>query len=269
MNSPVRLIASDLDGTLFGADHQLSARTIEALRAAHEAGIPVVAATGRSSRSVVPRLRPAGVIHVAVCSNGSLIHDLPNDETMMRFPIEPGHVERFFEALAQLDLDLSFCWETDRGNGWDADFADIAAEHSDLEGELHVPERPTASLAVTKIMVRHREIFREALMAELGPHIPHGLTMSCSGVEFVEVTGAGVDKAAGLRHLCAEWGIAAGEVVAFGDNHNDAPMLAWAGTGVAMANGSDAAKSVADEVIGHHADDAVADRIESIVAAVR
>lgn len=264
----MRLIASDLDGTLFGVDHQLTARTIEALRAAHDAGIRVVAATGRSSRSVVPRLRPAGVIDVAVCSNGSLIHDLPNDETIMRFPIEPAHVERFFDALAALDLDLSFCWETDRGNGWDDGFADIAALHSDLEGERQMPERPTAAVAVTKIMVRHREIVREELMAELGPHIPHGLTMSCSGVEFVEVTGPGVDKAAGLRHLCAEWGIAADEVVAFGDNHNDAPMLTWAGTGVAMANGSDTAKAAADEVIGHHADDAVAARIEAIVASI-
>lgn len=264
----MRLIASDLDGTLFGTDHQLSARTIEALRAAHDAGIRVVAATGRSSRSVVPRLRPAGVIDVAVCSNGSLIHDLSSDETMMRFPIEPDHVEGFFEALAILDLDLSFCWETDRGNGWDDGFADIAALHSDLEGDLDVPERPGTADAVTKIMVRHDRFVREELMAEIAPHIPHGLTMSCSGVEFVEVTGAGVDKAAGLRHLCAEWGIAAEEVVAFGDNHNDAPMLAWAGTGIAVANASDTARSVADDVIGHHAHDAVAEHIESIVATV-
>lgn len=268
MDTPVRLIASDLDGTLFDADHQLSERTIEALRGAHDAGIRVVAATGRSSRSAVPRLRPAGVIDVAVCSNGSLIHDLPNDRTITRFPIEPDHVERFFAVLDAVDLELAFCWETDRGNGWDVGFADIAVLHGDLEGELHVPDRPTTSDAVTKIMVRHRAIVREALMGELAPHIPHGLTMSCSGVEFVEVTAAGVDKAAGLRHVCAEWGIAADEVVAFGDNHNDAPMLAWAGRGIAVANASDSARSAADDVIGHHADDAVAEHIESIVASL-
>ena len=268
MDAPLRLIATDLDGTLFDADHRLSTRTIDALRAAHAVGIRVVAATGRSSRSTVPRLRPAGVIDVAVCSNGSLIHDLASDETIERFPIEPDHVARFFEALAMLDLDLSFCWETDRGNGWDDGFADVAALHSDLDGGLVVPERPGASDAVTKIMVRHHRFVREELMAEIAPHIPHGLTMSCSGVEFVEVTGAGVDKAAGLQHLCAAWGIAADEVIAFGDSHNDAPMLAWAGTGIAVANASDTARSVADDVIGHHADDAVAEHIESIVASV-
>jgi Cof subfamily protein (haloacid dehalogenase superfamily) len=266
VSAPVRLIASDLDGTLFGADHQLSTRTIVALRAAHAAGIRVVAATGRSSTSAVPRLQPAGVVDVAVCSNGSLIHDVARDETILRFPIEPPHVARFFRALSALDPDLSFCWETDRGNGWDAAFADIAAVHADLEGRLDVPGRPGAADTVTKIMVRHPELRREALMAELRPHIPHGLTMSCSGVEFVEVTGPGVDKAAGLRRVCEMWGIAAHEVVAFGDNHNDAPMLAWAGHGVAVENASASAKVVADEVIGHHADDAVADYIETIVA---
>jgi Cof subfamily protein (haloacid dehalogenase superfamily) len=269
VSTPVRLIASDLDGTLFGADHQLTTRTIEALRAAHAAGIRVVAATGRSSTSVVPRLAPAGVVEVAVCSNGSLIHDVARDETVLRFPIEPPHVVRFFEALSMIDPDLSFCWETDRGNGWDAAFADIAAEHSDLEGVLHVPDRPDATATVTKIMVRHPELMREELMAELLPYLPDELTMSCSGVEFVEVTGAGVDKAAGLRHVCEMWGVAAEEVVAFGDNHNDVSMLRWAGRGVAVQNASHSAKAAADDVIGHHAIDAVAEHIEAIVAAAR
>ena len=53
---PVRMIASDLDGTLLGADGQLSARTIGALRAAREVGIVVVAATGRAPTSSMPRL---------------------------------------------------------------------------------------------------------------------------------------------------------------------------------------------------------------------
>jgi Cof subfamily protein (haloacid dehalogenase superfamily) len=233
---------------------------------AHAAGITIVAATGRSSRSTVPLLAPAGVVDVAVCSNGSLFHDVARDETLLRFAIEPRHVEQFFAALSALGSDLSFCWETDRGNGWDRAFAHIADAHADLEGSLDVPERPTESSMVTKIMVRHPELMREDLMHELRPHIPHDLTVSCSGVEFVEVTAPGVDKAAGLRHLCATWGIDASEVLAFGDNHNDASMLAWAGRGVAVGNASESAKAVADHVIGNHADDAVAEHIEALLS---
>jgi hydroxymethylpyrimidine pyrophosphatase-like HAD family hydrolase len=92
------------------------------------------------------------------------------------------------------------------------------------------------------------------------------LTVSTSGVQFVEVTGEGITKASALAHLCTDWGIEPAQVIAFGDNHNDAAMLKWAGHGVAMGNGSSLALEAADEVIGSNADDAVAVFIESLLA---
>jgi hydroxymethylpyrimidine pyrophosphatase-like HAD family hydrolase len=52
----------------------------------------------------------------------------------------------------------------------------------------------------------------------------------------LEVAAYGVSKASALTRLCAEWGIAPEEVVAFGDAPNDLPMLSWAGTAYAVAN---------------------------------
>lgn len=267
MTDRVDLIASDLDGTLFGTDHRLSARTIAAVRSAHDNGIRVVAATGRSSTSAVPRLRSAGVITTAICSNGSLIHDLESDTTIDRFPIDPDHVDRFFGTLTGIDPRYSFCWETDHGNGWDDAFADIAFAHEDLGDVAGLDHRPTAEHRTTKIMVRHPDHTQEALRDVLVPLIPDPLTVSCSGVQFVEVTAAGVNKSSGLQVVCERWSIDPASVVAFGDNHNDVEMLAWAGRGVAVSNASASAKAVADEVIGHHATDSVAAHIESIVAA--
>ena len=249
--SPVKLIASDLDGTLFGADHTLSERTIAAIRSAHEAGIRVVAATGRSFTSAVPRLRPAGVIGHAVCSNGSLVHDVVANVTEHRFPIDPVHVARFFAAdVIEIGNDS---------------FADIAFTHDDLGATPTLVGRPQSHHRTTKLMVQHPYFEQDELRARLLPHLVDPLNVSCSGVEFVEVTGHGVDKSTGLSHLCDRWGISAREVVAFGDNHNDVGMLLWAGHGVAMGNAADSAIEVADEVIGDHRDDAVAVYIESIV----
>ena len=50
------VIASDLDGTLFGPDHELSDHTVDVLRSARQAGWMVVAATGRAPRSAMERL---------------------------------------------------------------------------------------------------------------------------------------------------------------------------------------------------------------------
>lgn len=265
--SHVKLIASDLDGTLFGADHTLSERTIVAIRSAHEAGIRVVAATGRSFTSAVPRLRPAGVVGHAVCSNGSLVHDVVANVTEHRFPIDPDHVARFFDLVTSLDPLHSLSWETDHGNGWDDSFADIAFTHDDLGATPTLVGRPQSHHRTTKLMLQHPYFEQDELRARLMPHLVDPLNVSCSGVEFVEVTGTGVDKSTGLAHLCDRWGISAEEVVAFGDNHNDVGMLAWAGHGVAMGNAADSAIEAADEVIGDHRDDAVAMYIESIVEA--
>jgi|TARA_B110000238_G_scaffold24899_1_gene24050 Cof subfamily protein (haloacid dehalogenase superfamily) len=263
--SDVRLIACDLDGTLFGPDHLLSQRTIAAVQHAVAAGIHVVAATGRSTTSAVPRLRPAEVITTAVCSNGSLIHDMLSSETI-RFPIDPAHVNRFFAALTAIDDRYAFCWETDHGNGWDKSFCDIAAIHEDLGDVPGLATRPTGEHHTTKLMVRHPEITQEALRDNLVPLLVDPLTVSTSGVQFVEVTGEGITKASALAHLCTDWGIDPAQVIAFGDNHNDAAMLTWAGHGVAMGNASIFATEAADEVIGTNAENAVAVFIESLLA---
>lgn len=262
---PVRLIASDLDGTLFGPDHHLTPRTVDAVQAAVGAGIHVVAATGRSTTSAVPRLAPVEVIDTAVCSNGSLIHDLPTATTTDRFPIDPAMVDRLLAAVSAIDDRFAFCWETDHGNGWDDAFDDIAFIHEDLGEERGLDRRPIPTDRTTKIMVRHPEITQEELREFLVPRLADPLTVSTSGVQFVEITAVGVDKAYAVAELCARWGIDRSEVVAFGDNHNDAALLGWAGHGIAMGNGSPSARAAADDVIGTNADDAVARWIEALL----
>ena len=60
--------------------------------------------------------------------------------------------------------------------------------------------RPPAVRARRRWAFLQGEILLEALTVELAPHLPHGLRMSFSGVEVVEVRAIGVDKAKGLRH---------------------------------------------------------------------
>lgn len=261
----VRMIASDLDGTLLGADGQLSDRTVGALRAARDAGIVVVAATGRAPTSSMPRLAPHDVVDHLVASNGSLIHDVATDTTTHRFPIDARHLAQLFAALDAAIDGLAYCWEHDDGYGWDPDFADIAAEHEDLQG--HGPQaRPNGDALVTKLMVRHDTLVRGELRDALLPHLPVPLNIGSSGVEFVEVTAVDVHKASALDHLAGTYGIEPTDVVAFGDNLNDIEMLTWAGRGIAVDNAQPAVRDVADHVIGHHADDAVAEFVERMLA---
>ena len=260
----MRAIASDLDGTLFGPDHQLTGRTIGALRAARAAGWVVIAATGRNPTSAMARFAQNDIIDVLVASNGSLVHDPVTDTTTDRFAIDPAHLSALFSSLDAGFEGLSYCWELAEGSAWDDDFDDIARAHEDLL--MHGPgPRPNGEHPVTKVMVRHFDLVGQALAEELQPLLPAPLTLGCSGVDFVEITGVGVDKSRALAHVIAPLGLGADDVIAFGDNHNDVQMLSWAGHGVAVANAVDAAKDAADEIIGHHGDDSVAAYIESLL----
>ena len=260
----VRLIASDLDGTLFGLDHQLSAYTVDVLRETRAAGIRVIASTGRAPLSAGERVGRRGVVDTLVCSNGSIVHDPATGETVDRFPIDPDHLVALFASLDGAIDGLSYCWELADSYGWDAGFSHIGERHADTFA-YGVAERPGPDDAVTKVMVAHPELKRTELRDALLPHLAAPLTLGCSGVEFVEVTGEGVNKAATVAGVAARMGIDATDTIAFGDNANDLELLTWAGLGVAVENALDETKAAADLVIGHHADDAVATFIASLL----
>ena len=89
-----------------------------------------------------------------------------------------------------------------------------------------------------------------------------GEVTASGGLQLVEISAPGVTKATSLAALCEERAIPAERVVAFGDARNDLAMLAWAGTGVAMADAHPSVREVADEVTGTNGEDGVAAWIE-------
>lgn len=86
-----------------------------------------------------------------------------------------------------------------------------------------------------------------------------------TGSESVDIIPAGISKATGLVHLAEKFNIEPSQVLAFGDNLNDLEMLTYAGTAIAMSNAREEVKKVADEVIGHHDEQAVLAYLENIV----
>jgi hydroxymethylpyrimidine pyrophosphatase-like HAD family hydrolase len=83
---------------------------------------------------------------------------------------------------------------------------------------------------------------------------------------FLEVSHPSVHKAATVEALLADSGIAAVEVVAFGDMPNDLELIRWAGLGVAVANAHPALRAAADEVTASNDDDGVALVIERVLS---
>lgn len=264
----VKLIATDLDGTLLGPAATLSPRTLDALHLARRAGVVVAAATGRGWQSTVQVLEPDPVIRHAVCSNGALQFDRASGEIVRFDAIDQPAVAVAAATVRACVDDVGMGWELSDGTfGWDEVFLDHNPALELRDGHRRVDELPVHDppAAVLKMLVSARGLGEEQLYERLHPHMPDDVETTASGISFVEITGRGVHKAMALQVLCDDLGIAAADVVAFGDNRNDVAMLGWAGRGYAMANAHPAALEAADHEAPHHAEDGVARVIESLL----
>ncbi|MCP3976582.1 MAG: Cof-type HAD-IIB family hydrolase [bacterium] len=262
----IRLIASDLDGTLLAPSGQLSPRAIAAIEAAASAGIRVVAATGRTYRSAEHRLRSAPQIQTMVCSNGALVYDLHRNRVDRVRPISGDQLRETFAFLRSRIPELRFGWETAGGFGLEPDFGtkpgDAAYDSSLIGGPQRVEDIDEA----VKAFIAHPEVEQVDLQRLVGPELPASMNGATSGARFIEVTAAGVDKGTTVAALAAEWGFERGEVLALGDQMNDEPLLRWAGVSVAMGNARAEVKEIAASVTAPCAEDGAAQVIEAAAA---
>ncbi len=267
----LRLVATDLDGTLLRDDLSTSRRTRAALDAARRAGVLVVPVTARQPIGVRHIAEDAGFEEWAICSNGSLGIHLTTGELLFEEPITVAAQQRLVAALAERVPGLLHVSVRDGGEGFVAQegyaalarFEDHKRDVSTMGGHTLVEVLAEPSL---KLVVRHPELGVPELLRAARELGHDDVALTHSGAPFLEVMAAGVDKAWGVARLCERLGIDREDVVAFGDAPNDVEMLAWAGHGVAVANAVPEAREAADEVTASNEDDGVALVLERLLA---
>lgn len=236
-----RLIATDLDGTLLRDDKSVSDRTIAALAAAEEAGIEVFFVTGRPSRwmdVVSDHVHGHGL---AICANGAAVVDLRAGGKLLEVrALERGIALDVVRTLRDAAPGTSFAVELTTGIHYEPDYPpfhlDPGATVATAE-KLLDEDHPDAGAPVIKLLAHHPELTPDAflILARTAAGELASFTRS-SPTALLEVSGLGVSKASTLALCCAQRGISADEVVAFGDMPNDVEMLTWAGTSYAMGN---------------------------------
>ncbi|MFI6129982.1 HAD family hydrolase [Micromonospora sp. NPDC051141] len=266
MGEPPRLVASDIDGTLLRDDRTLSPRTARVLDRIAAAGTPVVLVTGRPIRWLKLVYDQLAAPLPAICANGAVVYDPAADEVLRADPLAPELLAEVARRLRAEVPGVSFAVEIVDSRQmrheshyplrWDADADAIRAVES--------PEELLAAPAV-KLLVRAGEqdpdVFVRVVAGAL-EGLAEATHSSYSGL--IEVSAAGVTKAAGLAWYAARLGIDERDVLAFGDMPNDVPMLTWAGRAVAVANAHPAVREIADEVTGANTEDGVAAYLEKV-----
>lgn len=243
--SQVRLIAMDVDGTLYDRPGTISEVNLSALHAAQEKGVVVAIATGRTPANMLMSTRELGLFCPVVGSNGTHVVDENNRLLFEHVMDHKAAVEAQYR-LSQLDTEYNvvtrdtLCMSR-ADNSYKLNTAECAKLASYGQQCLFGPEHAKAC-AREKVnkMFAYNCADIEAVRRALSD-IP-GIYLSRSGNDNVEIMPVGADKALGVRALASHYGISMNDVMTMGDEMNDYEMISAAGWGVAMGNAVPALK---------------------------
>lgn len=268
---PIRLIATDVDGTLLTSGHEISPRTLAAFEAARDAGVAVVAASGRQPYSIGAIVRDTVLAGSVIGSNGAVAVELATREVLFEETIDVDAQRGFAEQMLERFPKLRFASVRSAGDEYVAEHEYAGLEDPGAELALWPVSHRRGSLddvlarPSLKLVMRDDVTSPEKLLVVARRLGIDGVHPTTSGAPFLEAGRAGVSKATAVRRFSEARGIEAGEVVAFGDNVNDIEMLEWAGLGVAMGNGAPATKAAADRVTATNDADGLAMIIEELL----
>jgi len=265
----MRLVASDIDGTILGHDGKISDRTVRAFHACRDAGVELVFVTGRPPRWLHPLQEQLGHAGTVICSNGAVVWDLEADRMVSARALELDAVFEARRIIQRLRPSALFAAETLTGFHLEPGF--LGTGSSGLLAEFTpAPLQDTLSAddAVVKFLAVVRDGTADEFLAEVTPAVAHlaAATHSAPNIALLELSLPGVNKAVTLAEYAASLGIEAQDVVAFGDMPNDIEMLRWAGHGYAMASGHPEAIRAAGRQAPHFDDDGVAQVLEAKLA---
>ena len=260
----VRLVATDLDGTLLHTDGTVTRRTREVIDELDRRGVTVVFVTGRPVRWMDALWQHVGEHGLAICSNGAVLYDVARHEIADVRPVPRQVGLTAADAIRDAVPGTSFAVERTDGFGMEPGFPRRPQESEVVAldvGELDEVHNDR----VVKLLALHPEADPADYWRRVESAAGHLLTTTWSSAgALVEMSGPGVTKASTLGLLCRERGIAAAEVVAFGDMPNDLALLEWAGTSYAMGNAHPSVRECARHVAPRNDEDGVAQVLEQL-----
>jgi Cof subfamily protein (haloacid dehalogenase superfamily) len=249
--SKYKLIAFDVDDTLLTTEKVISPKTKQALLNAQKNGIKLCVASGRLPYGVKPYAEELDVLNNGgyyLGFNGGAVLNSGN-ELIGRTYLDSKYIEPVYEVLRPTNV-------TTMVHKGDIIYADRKVnDYTHIEPDvIGLPLNLVDDIAefvdwkLHKILLCGEPGELKEVESKLKAKFADDVDIYLSAPWFLEVMPNGVNKGLGVEKVCADMGISMDEVMAFGDNYNDIPMLEMAGLGIAMGNAEDEVKNSADYV---------------------
>ena len=256
----IKLIASDMDGTLLNHNHKIPKENVKLINFAKNQGIEFVVATGRAYYEALPALNEENINCDVISFNGGVVYD-KNGNIISITPMLPKDLYYTIEILKSFDISYQLYTkntiyttsiETDinayidliRSNGYEPDVEHLRAEAqqklevgyiTEVENiELYLNEKENPPIKIIAISNDISKLENAAKLLSENTSI----SVTSSGANNIEIMHKNATKGTSLKEIAKIYGINLENAVAIGDNLNDQAMLDIVGYSVAMKNGN-------------------------------
>ena len=243
-----KIVFTDLDGTIVHKNN-ISLQTKDAVSYLKGNDIKFSIATGRHHTAVMKFVNELEITDPVICGNGAYIFNPVTKEILSVSYMDSKAAEQVLDVAFLLKVDFllytkDFIYGTKqpiekvrKNMGSSVEVKEVA------DGEME--KLPLNEIFKILIMEDDEDIMQNVISSLIG--IEHVQTVQ-SRRDFLDVGAIGINKGAAIQKVCELLGIPIESSVAFGDEDNDLEMLRTAGVGVAMKNGTLAAKKSANIV---------------------
>ncbi|RIO04010.1 HAD family phosphatase [Mammaliicoccus sciuri] len=266
----IKLIATDMDGTLLNAAHEVSNENYEAIKYAQSKGITVVIATGRAFYEANSPIEKTDLTLPYICLNGAEVRDeefnIVHTSKLTRPLINKitgvlNKEDIYYQVYTNFGIytedpekDLEIYVDIAEKAGQKADVKKIRANIQSridngtlktVDSYDEIENRPGE--IILKILAFASDLTKiDRAKAEISES--KSLAVSSSSRGNIEITHSDAQKGIALEEIANQLNIPMSDVMAIGDNLNDVSMLEKAGYAVAMENGAPEVKEIADYV---------------------
>jgi Cof subfamily protein (haloacid dehalogenase superfamily) len=248
----VKIIAIDLDGTLFDKNKNISEENKKAVTYAKSKGVYVVICTGRPFNGVKPVLEQLNINsndEYVICYNGAKVFNVGTGKLIYSSTITGSDVKDLYNESVRLNT----CFHAFKKNedlicNCDNPYTEVEKRINKLDAEIVDFNKIDSNEEYLKAMMVHEKNVLDDAEININPIYPEKFNMVRSASIFLEFLNKKTDKGLALKELAKYLNISMDKVMGIGDAGNDLSMIEKSGIGVCMINGYDYVKKVANYI---------------------
>lgn len=269
-----KLVCVDMDGTLLNTNKNISKRNLQAIEKAHELGVNIAICTGRIFTSANYYGELIGVKAPIIASNGAYIREPESNDAIYKSVLGLDNCCEILSVLKKYSIVPHFFTS-------DSIFTEELKYFSAYYNEENKNREKKHQISI-EITKKWEEIFKryeteiikvvaadddkdKILAAKLEFKELNSFEVVSSHSNNFEVMSKNTSKGRAVKILSDFYNISPEEVICIGDNENDISMIEFAGLGVAMGNGEESVKTIADYITDTNDEDGVGKVIEKFI----